>query len=54
MKNGNKISEWKYYYYSGELRYIHKYDNQGKRIGSWIEISKEGDTMNIKKYQSQI
>lgn len=50
MKENKKIKNWKYYFYSGELQYLHNYDEDGNRIGLWIEFSKLGDTLSIKKY----
>lgn len=50
MNDGKKIDKWEYYFYSGELKYEHNYDKFGNKSGLWIEFSKQGDTLNTRRY----
>jgi antitoxin component YwqK of YwqJK toxin-antitoxin module len=53
VTNGNPIGEWKYYYESGKLSAIGKYEN-GKATGKWKEYYKTGQLQTVKTYKNGV
>lgn len=47
--DGKFAGEFKTFYKTGQLKTL-EYYNQGERIGTWYELSIEGDTVKIEKY----